>query len=139
MLTVSKGWGDLGVSCTRNGYDESTGTMSASFQTMTLGNVLLGGLIGVAVDAASGAMMEYPSSVGFIMFPVEFATAEDRDQLFARQRDALMAETERAKEQIRARCTTANCDYRFKPVEDARDSKLLDLEERRKRARVKGA
>lgn len=34
--------------------------MASEFQTMTFGIILFGGLIGIAVDAASGAMQSTP-------------------------------------------------------------------------------
>lgn len=138
-VSVSKGWGDLDVACSKDGYEEATALMTASFQAMTLGNVLLGGIIGIVIDASSGAMVEYPTSIEFVLFPLEFTSAADRDALFARQRDAVMAETERLKEQVRARCTTGDCTYQYKPIDDARDAKLNALEERRKRAKVTAA
>jgi hypothetical protein len=39
----------------------------ADFQAATLGNILIGGVIGVVVDAASGAMGTYPPSVAVIL------------------------------------------------------------------------
>ena len=46
---------------------------------MTFGNILIGGLIGVVIDASTGAMLKYSDSVTFVLVPVEFATASDRD------------------------------------------------------------
>ena len=37
--------------------------VDSGYETMGLGNLLAGGIIGVGVDAATGAMWEYPSSV----------------------------------------------------------------------------
>ena len=135
-VSVSKGWGDLDVTCSKDGHEDATALMTASFQAMTLGNVLLGGIIGIIIDASSGAMVEYPTSIDFVLFPVEFTSAEERDVLFARQRDAVMAETDRLKVQVRAQCTTGDCAYKYKPIDEARDAKLNALEERRKRAKV---
>jgi hypothetical protein len=36
-------------------YARAAGTLSSEFESMTFGNILLGGVIGIAVDAASGA------------------------------------------------------------------------------------
>ena len=54
---------------------------------MTFGNILFGGIIGVAVDASSGAMNEYPSSVTVRLIPEETPDlpddgpeAEDKDE-----------------------------------------------------------
>ena len=48
---------------------------------MTFGNILFGGIIGIAVDAASGAMHQYPDSVTITLIPDEFATAEARGRV----------------------------------------------------------
>lgn len=37
--------------------------VDSGYESMNAGNLLLGGVIGVGVDAATGAMWEYPSSV----------------------------------------------------------------------------
>lgn len=37
--------------------------VDSGYETMGLGNILAGGIIGVGVDAATGAMWVYPSSV----------------------------------------------------------------------------
>jgi hypothetical protein len=37
--------------------------VDSGYETMGLGNIIAGGIIGVGVDAATGAMWEYPSSV----------------------------------------------------------------------------
>lgn len=55
-LSVSKNRLDLTVRCDKGGYPEATGTVGSRFQPMTFGNILFGGLVGVVVDASSGAM-----------------------------------------------------------------------------------
>ena len=44
-------------------------TLSSEFQAMTLGNVLIGGVVGIVVDAASGAAGRYPNSVTLTLAP----------------------------------------------------------------------
>ena len=62
-LRLSKSRHDLNVTCTKEGYQPATATASSRFTGATLGNVLVGGVIGVVVDAASGANNRYPSDV----------------------------------------------------------------------------
>ena len=62
-VRVGKSRHDLTVACTREGYQPATTTASSSFTGTTFGNILAGGLVGVAVDAASGANNRYPSEV----------------------------------------------------------------------------
>jgi hypothetical protein len=62
-VRVSKSRSDIVVICNKEGYQPATRTASASFTGTTFGNILAGGLIGVAVDAASGANSRYPAEV----------------------------------------------------------------------------
>ena len=50
----------------------------SKFPIRVRGNVLIGGGIGIIVDAASGAAQEYPSEISIWMEPVKFATAQDK-------------------------------------------------------------
>jgi hypothetical protein len=52
------------VVCRKEGYRDGETTMDARFETATLGNLILGGVVGLAVDAASGANQRYD---GFVM------------------------------------------------------------------------
>ncbi|MCW5620976.1 MAG: hypothetical protein KIS79_07725, partial [Burkholderiales bacterium] len=73
-VKVGKGRKDIAVSCEKTGYLKSNDNLSPTFQAMTAGNILIGGLIGVAVDAASGAMNQYPSALDVTMIPERFTS-----------------------------------------------------------------
>lgn len=62
-VQVSKSSRPLRVNCTRPGHDDSVSHVGAEFQAMTLGNVLVGGLVGILVDASSGASSSYPATI----------------------------------------------------------------------------
>ncbi len=51
------------VSCTKEGYEAGTATIASHFAAATAGNLLIGGLIGVGIDAASGAANKYDDKV----------------------------------------------------------------------------
>lgn len=74
-LRLDKSKNDLSVSCTKDGYQPASLTQSPKFVGTTFGNIVAGGLIGVAVDAASGANYEYPAEVRLDMAPA-VASAE---------------------------------------------------------------
>lgn len=59
-VTVHKTKNDLKVDCVMEGYESATATIAPTFNKTTFANVIAGGLVGVAVDAASGANYEYP-------------------------------------------------------------------------------
>ncbi|NWG46985.1 MAG: hypothetical protein HXY25_10635 [Alphaproteobacteria bacterium] len=69
-ITVEKSKDDLTFRCTRAGYEDAVKVVPSTFKATTLGNILLGGVIGVGVDAASGAMNEYPKAVVIELKPL---------------------------------------------------------------------
>lgn len=62
-VRIGKSRHDLNVTCTKEGYQPATVAASSKFTGATFGNVIAGGFVGVAVDAASGANNRYPSEV----------------------------------------------------------------------------
>jgi hypothetical protein len=63
-LTVGKSRHPIAVACKKEGYEDGAGTLKSGFQPATVNNLVFGGgLVGVGVDAASGAMNQYPDSI----------------------------------------------------------------------------
>ena len=60
---VNKSCSALTVECSKPGFPDHVERVKAGFQAMTAGNVLIGGLIGIGVDAATGAACKYPSVI----------------------------------------------------------------------------
>jgi hypothetical protein len=60
-VTVDKTKTDLQITCTKEGYADGHAVDPSKFNGTTAGNILLGGVIGLGVDAASGADNEYES------------------------------------------------------------------------------
>ena len=63
MLTITKDGAPLTVICTKIGYYPNSGVLRANFEPMTFGNILFGGIIGIVVDAASGADRKYDATL----------------------------------------------------------------------------
>ena len=76
MLMITKDGAPLTIVCKRAGYYPNTGVLRANFEPMTLGNILLGGIIGIVVDAASGADRKYDATLTVTLRKVE-ATSLD--------------------------------------------------------------
>lgn len=74
-LRIEKSRHDLNVTCTKEGYQPATVAASSRFTGYTFGNIIAGGIIGVAVDAASGANNRYPSEVQLDLTEVPQPTA----------------------------------------------------------------
>lgn len=62
-VRISKSSKPLEVECREAGYLPATVRRSPDFQPWTVGNVLIGGLLGLGIDAASGAISVYPSNI----------------------------------------------------------------------------
>jgi len=75
VAKVSKSKEDIQVTCTKVGWQNATATIPSNFQGWTLGNLILGGVIGVGVDAATGAINEYPGAFQVPMQPDATAAA----------------------------------------------------------------
>lgn len=58
-VEVHKTKHDLEITCTKDGYQPGKQVATAKFGGATFGNILAGGIIGVGVDAASGANYYY--------------------------------------------------------------------------------
>jgi len=138
-LEVPKSQHDLTVRCEREGYLTSEGTLESGFQAMTLGNALFGGLVGVVIDAASGAMTKYEDGVKITLIPDTFASIAERDAFF----DQVIADLESryavAVEEINRGCADeAECESKLKKAEEKRDARLAELEAQRGQVAIAG-
>ncbi len=68
-ITLEKSKDNIAVSCTKECYFDGGGIIASNLQAITAGNILFGGVIGLGVDAASGAMNEYSSDIQVLMQP----------------------------------------------------------------------
>jgi hypothetical protein len=69
-IILPKSHHDVAVSCTAQCYAPGVSPLASHTEIMTAGNVVFGGIIGVGVDAASGAMNVYDANVDVIMTPI---------------------------------------------------------------------
>lgn len=84
-VVIDKSKNDISVLCEMDEHFDGASSVESEFAGATLGNILLGGGIGVAIDAASGAMNKYPTSVTVAMVPKSFTDTVARDAFFDRQ------------------------------------------------------
>jgi hypothetical protein len=135
-ISVQKHRLDIDVRCTKDGYLDEAGLVGSKFQAMTFGNILFGGLIGVVVDAASGAAMQYDPAITIVMVPARFPDAQARDVFFDRRRDTFLAESKKVKDRIASMCGGADCARQLKDAELAESAALARLDEQRRNAQV---
>lgn len=70
QVVVEKSKHDILIECTKEGYQRAQVIAKSTFTGTTFGNILAGGVIGVVVDASSGANNEYPESINIQMTPL---------------------------------------------------------------------
>lgn len=74
------------ITCTADGYHPATAEMATTSDGSILGNIIFGGVIGVAVDAASQSGMKFPERISLALDPKGFKTAADREAWYKRRR-----------------------------------------------------
>ena len=70
VATVDKSKEDIQARCTKPGWGDAVATIPSNFEGWTVGNILLGGVIGLGVDAATGAINDYPHTFQIPMTPL---------------------------------------------------------------------
>jgi hypothetical protein len=135
-VPVDKAQGTITVLCTKEKFEDASGAMASEFQAMTFGNILLGGIIGVVVDAASGAMHQYPDAVTITMVPVEFPSIPERDAFFDRLLATLNREVAELKERIRKKCRADQCEAELNAATRGAETQANEIERRRSLAKV---
>jgi hypothetical protein len=138
-VNVSRSRETIIISCTHDGYQQADEVVASSFSGATVGNILLGGVIGLAVDAASGANNKYPDRVIIVMTPESFPSTAARDTFFEGVKERLATSADTEIKQIQAGCNSNNkeiCNGDVKKLTDARDKALADLDNKRLSAKI---
>jgi hypothetical protein len=69
-MTLDKSQHNITVNCKKECYQDAIGLIPTSTETMAAGNIIAGGVVGLAVDAATGAMNKYNDSNQIAMIPI---------------------------------------------------------------------
>lgn len=70
VVVLEKSQHAISVQCTKACYNDGVGIISSNTESMTAGNILVGGVVGLGVDAASGAMNKYAEQTQIAMMPI---------------------------------------------------------------------
>jgi hypothetical protein len=138
-VTISRSTRDLAVRCEREGSLPNVVAAPAGFQPMTLGNLLIGGVIGVAVDAASGAMGTYPGNVHVVLAPDQAMLLRRRDEQDAQRRREINAAADDRIAAARGECEArprrtrgaTSCDGQIDTINAGRNEQLRALDGQR--------
>ena len=140
-ITISRSTRDLTVRCERPGNQPGIRTISASFQAMTLGNIILGGVVGIVVDAASGAVGQYEPNIHVVLPPGQFGSTDNRDAWFDARRREIVAQFDERIAAVRAACeapgqrrSAAQCTQAVEALLAQREVELRVLERQRSAA-----
>jgi hypothetical protein len=71
-ITVTRSYSDLNAECEKKGFALGTRVFRSAVKAATFAYMLIGGILGTAIDALTGAAYHYPSSL-----MVEMSGAED--------------------------------------------------------------
>lgn len=69
-INLQKSQEGISVRCTKECYNDGAGVIPSNLEGMTAGNIILGGVIGLGVDAVSGAMNKYAPEIQVVMTPI---------------------------------------------------------------------
>lgn len=69
-LELEKGQEGITVRCQKECFQDGAGVIASNVEGMVAGNIIAGGVIGLGVDAATGAMNKYASDTSIYMTPI---------------------------------------------------------------------
>lgn len=69
-IVLDKASDNITVVCKKECYQDGVGIIASHTETMAAGNIIAGGVVGLGVDAVSGAMNRYNADNQFAMVPV---------------------------------------------------------------------
>lgn len=138
-VNVSKDADDITIVCDKEDFQTAKTTITSKFTGATFGNIILGGGIGILVDAASGANNRYPENVDMLMTPVSFASIADRDRFFDRTIARARDRAEKANKVIEKECAeeyagSAYCEDAPEEVKATLEAAIQRLEADRRNA-----
>ena len=76
-VAVHKAYGDLSITCSKDGFQQAGGTFESSANGGAWGNIIAGGVVGYFIDAGSGAGFNYPQTMTIVFEPPCGDTPED--------------------------------------------------------------
>jgi hypothetical protein len=72
VVDVRKSFSDLSVECQKEGLEDGSATVVSRATIGLYGNIIIGGLIGAAIDHSRGTAYEYPKNLSVIMGEKKF-------------------------------------------------------------------
>ncbi len=70
-ITLDKSQQSIDVVCKKRCFQDGVGVIPSHMEAMTAGDILVGGVVGLGVDAISGAMKKYDDNKQFTIVPID--------------------------------------------------------------------
>jgi hypothetical protein len=70
-VTLEKSQENITVHCTKECFQDGAGIVTSFTEGLAAGNIIAGGVIGLGIDAASGAMNKYAPDTIIVMTPIQ--------------------------------------------------------------------
>jgi hypothetical protein len=70
-INLDKSSENIAIKCELENYQTAQYVLESDTEAMTAGNVIFGGVVGLAIDASTGAMNKYDSNVTVVMQKAE--------------------------------------------------------------------
>lgn len=138
-VEVDRDKDDIVITCDLEKFETTVGRLESEFGGATLGNILLGGVVGLAVDAASGANNEYPDSITLVMMPKRFKSMAQRDRIYDLLKGQAHDRMAVRITDLRTQCGDGElCDKKVERLEVERDAELAEIEKRRLSVAIAG-
>ncbi len=118
----------ISVTCTADGYKPSSDQLDTELDGWIFGNIIVGGVIGAAVDLVRGAGFKYPPSFHVFLQPEKFKTGADRDAWFDRRRKFINDKWDDVVKKIKGQCGTGTCEDEQNRANKKRQEELDKLE-----------
>jgi hypothetical protein len=128
---IKKGDGDVEVTCKKKGYSDTTGMLVSSLEGWTFGNILFGGVIGVVVDASSGALHNYQPEIFVKLAPEKFGSDVERLDFYEEWRKQVLQNSTKAKIAASKTCEKEKCDEIVKRIDRETELALAGIESNR--------
>jgi len=71
VIVLDKSQDAIAVTCKKECYQDGVAIIASNTESMSAGNIVFGGVIGLGVDAASGAMNKYNADNQIAMVPIQ--------------------------------------------------------------------
>ena len=101
-VTVAKGNGPMNIVCKKEEYKTGTVVLEEGIAGAVLGNIILGGGIGIFVDAATGAAQKYPDKATVWMEPLNWKNEAAKQEWVDKKAAFDLAEEKARKEKEEA-------------------------------------